>query len=224
MSLELIYPYLEGKPREPCLKERVFFIPSLTTAVIPSLWETGIFFEKDQPICIEYCSGNGQWITAQAERYPDLNWIAVERQFDRVRKIWSKVQTKRLKNLFIVCGEAFHFSEFYIPSSAISKVFINFPDPWPKKRHHKHRVIQPSFLTQLSRILKQEGSAMFVTDDRPYLDWTLEAVARHEELTPAFPFPFYQTTLNGYGTSTFEEMWREQGKEIFYFEFLKRKS
>src|ERR1700723_523011 len=95
------------KTRRPMIHDRVLYVPEYydkhSEFVFPG-WENPEVFERAAPIEAEYCAGNGAWIVEKATRHPERNWVAVEIQFDRVRKIWSKVQNLGLKNLFIVCG------------------------------------------------------------------------------------------------------------------------
>src|SRR5690348_8334371 len=118
--------------RRPILLDRFFYIP----AEYEYKAQNFPFFVQDQPVIIEYCSGNGQWIGARAKQNPETNWIAVEKKFDRARKIWLKIHRENIPNLTVVCGEAVIFTRFYAPPC--SEIYVNFPDPWPKLRHAKH--------------------------------------------------------------------------------------
>ncbi|MCP5470223.1 MAG: tRNA (guanosine(46)-N7)-methyltransferase TrmB [Chlamydiales bacterium] len=187
--------------RRPLLQDGVFYLPEFYTGPHIELeWETS---------CIEFCSGNGDWIIERALRDPELRFVAVELRFDRVRKIWSKMRNRGVKNLLIVCGEAFTFSRHYIPDAGALEVYINFPDPWPKRKHAKHRLMQKPFLDEMARIV--QGNFTFVTDDEVYM-------AQAEELLEAHPDFSGKVvrSLPGYGSSYFEELWREKGKEILY--------
>lgn len=179
-------------------------------------WEDALFFGRRGPIIVEYCSGNGTWILEKAQHNPDHNWVAVEKRFDRVRKIWTKMRNRKLHNVCIVSGEAHLATQHYFPTSSISEVFINFPDPWPKTRHHKHRLMQIPFLHELARILRPGGGITFVTDDPDYSQWTIEQFAKHPKFCFLDPFPYFCTELEGYGISFFEELWRSKGLMIRY--------
>src|ERR1700731_3962169 len=124
--------------RRPLLADQVFYVPYYYEAyenyALPPLCN---LFGNEYPICVEYCSGNGDWILERAKLNPEKNWIAVEKRFDRVQKIWSKLKNRGISNLFVVCGEAFTFTRFYLLNGAIEEVYINFPDPWPKHCHTK---------------------------------------------------------------------------------------
>jgi tRNA (guanine-N7-)-methyltransferase len=206
------------------IKDRILYVPDYYDRyeefTFPG-WAA--IFNNDRPVRLEFCSGNGAWIAAKAAAEPEINWVAVEMQFCRVRKIGSKVINLNLDNLFIICGEAYNATHRYLPSDSIDQVFINFPDPWPKKRHAKHRLIQPRFLDQLQRILKIDHAVTFVTDDPDYSELTIDEFSRHPGFASGYPAPCYLTELPGYGvTSFFEDLWRQKGKMIRYHRFVKK--
>src|SRR5690348_8203245 len=124
---DLRYPY-PWEERRPVLHQQVLFVPPFyekhDASALPA-------FENGRQVFIEYCSGNGAWVLQKASS-KNAFWLAVERKFERASKIWAKMQNQRLDNLIVVCGEALTFAENYLPSNSVDKVFINFPDPWPK--------------------------------------------------------------------------------------------
>ena len=202
--------------RRPLLQDSVFYVPdyysNYSEFALPAL---GTILGNDNPVCIEYCSGNGDWILDRALNDSHTNWIAVEMRFDRIRKIWAKMKNYALENLLIVCGEALTFTHNYLSNHVLEEVFINFPDPWPKMRHEKNRLMKPRFLTELTRVLKSGKSVTFVTDDQNYLDETLSCFSHHA----LFSEPFFRAELPKYGSSWFEELWREKGKQIYYTQY-----
>ncbi|WP_249298997.1 tRNA (guanine(46)-N(7))-methyltransferase TrmB [Neochlamydia sp. AcF65] len=185
-------------------------------------WSHPSLFGNDQPVNVEYCSGNGAWIVAQAEAHPHLNWVAIERKFTRVRKIWSKIKNGSLKNLIVVCGEGLMATRTYFPSASIANVFINFPDPWPKLRHAKHRLIQPHFVQELARVMQTDKALTFVTDDISYSQEAIEVFLSAADFKSYYSHPYFSTEEEGYGTSYFEELWRSKGKMIRYHRFIKK--
>lgn len=215
---------LTWEERRPYIEDRIFHVPPFyhqyETFTLPG-WEDSLLFGNKNPVCIEYCAGNGDWVVDQAKRDPRLNWVAVEKQFDRVRKIWSKIKNNALSNLIIVCGEAMTFTRHYLPSSSLEGAFINFPDPWPKQRHYKHRLMSASFIQELHRVLQPTKRVTFVTDDSQYLDETIDLFVSHSPFKPIFALPYFTTDMPGYGTSWFETLWREKGRLIYYSQFDK---
>lgn len=210
--------------RHVLFQDRVLYVPEyydkLDEYSFPG-WQE-LFANKNEPLMVEYCSGNGAWIAERAAAGPAINWIGVEMKFARARKIWSKIKNKNLSNLIAVCGEGLKVSTHYFPHGSVDEVFINFPDPWPKKRHFKHRIIQPIFVAELHRILKQGGKVNLVTDDVDYSTWMIAVMKGHTGFTSDFPAPYYQTIQENYGTSWFDELWRAKGKTIHYHRFTKQ--
>ncbi len=167
-------------------------------------------------VSVDYCSGNGDWIVEQAQRYPQINWVAIEKKFPRIRKIWSKRENLSLANLFLICGEGETATKYYFPTDSVAGIYINFPDPWPKLRHAKHRLIQSPFVQELGRILEKGQSLFFVTDDSAYSEQFRKEMSHSTMFSPLNPAPHYRTEYPEYGTSYFEDLWREKGKEIRY--------
>jgi len=184
-------------------------------------WNHPDVFTADKPVKIEYCSGNGRWVVHQALNDPESNWVSVEKRFVRVRKIWSKIKNCSLKNLFCICGEALNSTKRYLPSDSVSEIYINFPDPWPKKKHAKYRLIQAPFIDEMHRILKDKGTITLVTDDEAYSWQMIEILGQHPGFVSCYPEPYFLTDREGYGTSYFEDLWREKGKTIRYHMYQK---
>ena len=197
--------------RKPAITDNVLFVPNHYTRhqefTFPPFQK---IFNNSNPIHIEYCSGNGEWIIARAEQNPHINWVAVEKQFPRVRKIWSKSQNRQLKNLFIICGEALTFTQNYIQKPTFSAFYVNFPDPWPKTRHAKHRLICEPFATEIARCALPSSTATFVTDDYPYATQMLEVMTVH----PNWQNPTRTILGEGTGESFFDRLWRSKGRQI----------
>jgi tRNA (guanine-N7-)-methyltransferase len=221
----LKYPFT-WEERRPLFTEGVLFVPKHyekhKEGEFPGLNDSRIFV-RSAPIDIEYCSGNGAWIIDKAKQHPERNWIAVEKRFERVRKIWSKMRNLRLDNLLIVCGEASDFTRYYLNDHSIANVYVNFPDPWPKGKHVKHRLFQESFVKEIARITQAGSSATIVTDDPLWAERIGLAMRSQELWNPVFPAPFYITEWPNYGTSYFDELWRQKGCTIHYLQFTNQK-
>lgn len=215
---------LTWEERRPLIHDRVLFVPQYYDRhhewSFPG-WESTEIFGRFAPIEIEYCAGNGAWIIEKARANPDRNWVAVELQFERVRKIWSKMRNEGLANLFIVSGEALTFTRHYVPDKSFSAVYINFPDPWPKEKHTKKRLLQEPFISEMARTTAPGGTATIVTDHPVYTAQISQAMVANAAWSPLFEPPYYVTKWENYGTSYFDELWREQGLQIHYLQFCK---
>jgi len=223
---DLKFPF-SWEERQVLLADKVLYVPEYYDQYdqfkFPG-WEDPSLFGNSQPVVVEYCSGNGTWIAEKAKENPDLNWVAVEKRFDRVRKIWSKIKNENLNNLVVFCGEGFRLTQEYLPKETVDQVYINFPDPWPKKRHAKHRIVQPLFIEQVYRILKPEGVITLVTDDTAYSEQMIEVLNGQEGMGSMYPEPYFVNELEGYGTSYFDTLWRNKGRKIHYHQFQKQET
>lgn len=213
----LKFPF-KWEERKAALHDGVLFVPQHYDK--HDEWVLRKFFDNEGKTFVEYCSGNGDWVINRALQSPGSNWIAVEKRFDRVRKIWSKMRNQNVNNLLIVCGEALTFSRYYLQEGSVAGSFVNFPDPWPKQRQAKHRLIQLPFVEQLERVIERGGEAVFATDDPTYRDQMIEEMQR-PLWRSSCDAPYYTTEWDEYGSSWFERLWKEKGRSIFYLNFMK---
>jgi len=195
--------------------DRFFYIPKkYDSAQKGELcdWSSPLIFGREAPIWLECCSGNGEWIVERAKAHPEYNWVAVEIRFDRARKIWLRAQAAGLSNLYVVCAEASEFLRYYVPKASIASFFVNFPDPWPKRHHAKHRLIQAPFVSLVADVLQATGSITLVTDSEPYRD---QMLSEFRLWRSHFPEPFYGSEFASYGSSFFGTLWTAKGRDIF---------
>lgn len=208
--------------RKPIIIQRLLFIPSNYEEhqrfAMPNF---PVIFQNDNECHVEFCSGNGQWIIDKAKNDPNKNWIAVEKRFNRARKIWVKMHNENLTNLFVVLGSAQDFAKYYLRNNLVDGVFVNFPDPWPKKKHAKNRLFQPEFIQDLATILKPKKTAFIVTDDEVYKSQVINHFLENSSFTSEFSNPYFINTLNGYGQSFFGDLWMNKGRNIYYMSFIR---
>ena len=127
-------------------------------------------------IWLEIGFGGGEHMAGQADRDPDLLIIGVEPFLNGVASAVRHVDDRKLTNVRIHQGDAREVAG-RLPDGCLDRVFVLFPDPWPKSRHHKRRIIQSEFLVELARLLKPGGGLRFATDWAEYAVWTRERVA-----------------------------------------------
>jgi len=202
---DLVIPYT-WEQRRPILLDRILYVPTPFDHKRLDFQ----FFDDPQPVVIEFCSGNGQWICEKAKENPHLNWIAVEKRFERARQIWLKMHRQNIPNLFVVCGEALIFTRFY--AKPASEIYINFPDPWPKWRHAKHRLITQEFTEALLQLIPSGGKVFCATDDERY---SVQMVDEFKKV-PSYQFLFKLNEWPEYGSSFFKELWKQKGRTIHY--------
>lgn len=127
----------------------------------------------------EIGSGHGHFLTRFASLNPDRLCVGIDLLSDRLRKAERKQTAAAISNLRFVKAEAGEFLECLPGHIRISDVLILFPDPWPKKRHHKNRLIQTAFLDALAPRMTPGGRIYFRTDHEPYLEWARERLSKH---------------------------------------------
>jgi tRNA (guanine-N7-)-methyltransferase len=120
------------------------------------------------PIEIDLGSGDGGFLIGEAQSRPDTNFVGVERLLGRLRKADKKSARLGLENVRLVRIENSYFVEWLAPPDSISAYHIYFPDPWPKKRHHKRRLFNEKFVAALARTLKSGGRVHIATDHADY--------------------------------------------------------
>lgn len=145
---------------------------------------------------LEVGAGHGHFLTAYAGAHPDRVCIGVDLIGERVERALKKRDRAKLANLHFVQAEARLFLETLPAQAQVTTVFVLFPDPWPKLRHNKHRIIQPSFLAAVAARAVSDCPLYFRTDFTPYHQAAREVIAadRHWQLTDE-PWPFEFATV-----------------------------
>lgn len=127
-----------------------------------------VFREPSRPLEIDIGCGKGGFLLWAAAMHPATNYLGIERQLVRLRKVDKKIQTRQLTNARLLRIEAGYFVSKLIPSQSVNAYYIFFPDPWPKRRHQANRLFQPAFIADLHRTLKPGGVVNVATDDLDY--------------------------------------------------------
>ena len=150
----------------------------LANTLVPSLENNG-----NTSFNFEIGCGHGHWLTSYAIKKPSLNFVGIDLISKRIEKANAKVEKRNLYNVCFCKAEANEFLEFC--DYELSNTFIMYPDPWPKKRHFKRRLVQLSFLEFLAKKTKYDGKLFFMTDHTDYFNWasTMISDSKYWELT-----------------------------------------
>lgn len=141
--------------------------------------------------------GHGHFLTAYATAHPDRRCLGIDIASERIARAARKQSRAGLPNLQFIQADGMLFLETLPAHVRLADIFILFPDPWPKSRHHKHRLIQPAFLTALARRAAPGAQLYFRTDHRPYFIDAVETLRAHAAWTllDGAPWPFEFETV-----------------------------
>ncbi|MCH6257673.1 tRNA (guanosine(46)-N7)-methyltransferase TrmB [Puniceicoccaceae bacterium K14] len=148
-------------------------------------------------ISLEIGCGHGHWLVDYAAANQEKFCLGIDMMGSRIRRCIKKQERSGLPNVRFVQGEAFEVLETLPEKIKLEEVFILFPDPWPKKRHWKNRIINPKFLSQLATFCQQGVITHFRTDVEDYYNWAIEVVGGHPnwEITTDIEWPFERATV-----------------------------
>lgn len=169
-----------------------------------------IDFDLSRPLEIEVGCGKGQFLTRRAKENPDCDFLGIERMLERVRLFDGKCRRGKIDNAKVLRLEALYTFHYLLPEHHARKVYVFFPDPWPKKKHHSHRLFGPLFLNALWKRLEVGGTLEFATDHHEYFETVKECFAGDPRFEPVEPMPRPKEVW-----TEFETMFREQGLPIY---------
>jgi len=135
------------------------------------------FAVPKEPLWLEIGFGGGEHLAALAQQHPEISFLGCEPFVNGVASLLKAIDSFALSNIRITQEDARAVLQ-WLPDAAIERIYILFPDPWPKKRHHKRRLIQLETLAQLARVLQPEGQLIIATDHAGYLEWIQEIFAQ----------------------------------------------
>ena len=142
----------------------------------PILKNTSEVFGNQNPVHVEIGCGKGTFVRDMAKKYPDINFIAVEKITDVMVCCAEKIKAEELTNVRVLCADAKTLAEA-IPLGSVNRIYLNFSDPWPKAGHKKRRLTHKIFLDVYKQILVPDGSIALKTDNDSLFEFSLEEFA-----------------------------------------------
>ena len=167
-------------------------------------------FDLSRPLEIEVGCGKGKFLTERAKQSPDWGFLGIGRMLERVRLFDGKCRRGKIDNAKVLRLEALYTFHYLLPEHHARTVYVFFPDPWPKKKHHSHRLFGPLFLNALWKRLEVGGKLEFATDHKEYFETVKECFAGDKRFEEVEPMPRPKEVW-----TEFETMFREQGLPIY---------
>ncbi|EHD0781006.1 tRNA (guanosine(46)-N7)-methyltransferase TrmB [Staphylococcus pseudintermedius] len=175
------------------------------------------WFERQQPIHIEVGSGMGKFITTLAQQNPHINYVAIERDKNVMIRVLDKVREHNLTNIKLLCNDAVILTD-YFRQGEVDRIYLNFSDPWPKKRHAKRRLTYRSFLALYQQILREDGELHFKTDNRGLFAYSLESMSQFGMYFTKINLNLHQEDEGDNISTEYEHKFAEKGSRIYRME------
>jgi len=185
----------------------------------PDRWSD--VFGRPGPLTVEVGFGKDEFLLDLAETNPDGLFLGIEFSRPRTRSYLNKIRFRGLTNVRVLLEHAANAVGLCLGDGSVGELFVLFPDPWPKKKHARNRLISPWFVREADRVMIPGGRATMATDDVPYRDQILEVVEGHGSFRNLRGPGEYGPRPEGFDQTIFERRWVEQGRGIYYMQFVK---
>lgn len=189
--------------------------------VVPSSFtkfsKDDLFKSDDSIHILELGSGWGEFALAWLEKNPTHEWLALEVKPDRIRNLQIEAEKKAISGLRILQLNFSWFLEELLPDNSFDLIIVNFPDPWPKRRHWKHRLVQSDFPARIAPLLRPGGKLHLATDYSPYARRMLSVMRKTELFEPVFTNPDYRRERpDDFPPTKFERSQIAQGYQPYF--------
>lgn len=162
-------------------------------------------FGRTAPLEVDLGCGDGSFLCELAQHFPERNFLGVDKLAGRVAKTCRKAIA--LENVRVLNLEISYAARYLLPEESVETFYLFFPDPWPKRRHHRRRLVTRDFLDSIARALVSTGSLRIATDQRDYFEQIERTVQNHSEFTIVGDVDLPVTK--------FEKRFRQQGVQIY---------
>lgn len=179
-------------------------------------WHSEVF-KNDRPIHIEIGCGKGRFITETAKKNPDINYIAVEKVEDVLVMAMEKAVAAELSNVVFLDMDAEKLEEVF-EKGEIERIYLNFSDPWKKKKQAKRRLTHKSFLDRYKKILLPGNYIFFKTDNKALFEFSLNSFAENDFKLRNITLDLHNSDFEGNIMTEYEQRFFEQGMPIYRLE------
>jgi tRNA (guanine-N7-)-methyltransferase len=174
------------------------------------------------PLVVEIGFGRGEFLLDLAIRDPERAFVGVELSAKRALKMARRLARQEIANVVLVEGRAEVVLEDVLADASVECFWLNFPDPWPKKRHHRRRFVQPDALRWIVRRLVPGGLLRIATDHPGYAEWIDEHLAAVPELENRYAPERWRAQVEDRMATAYELEWRALGRSFHFFEYARR--
>ena len=179
-------------------------------------------FLKEQPVHIEVGMGKGRFLMDMARLHPDINYVGIE-MYDSVllRALQKREELEeageKLDNLLFMRVDARELPDI-LEKGEVQKIYLNFSDPWPKKKHEKRRLTSPSFLAVDEEILRPAGEIHFKTDNQGLFEYSLSSFSKYGMILEQVWLDLHESNYEGNIMTEYEEKFSSKGQRIYRVE------
>jgi tRNA (guanine-N7-)-methyltransferase len=174
----------------------------------------GTVFEKAQPLHIEIGTGKGRFITEMAKAHPNINYLGIELQTSVIVTALDLLIEAELPNVKLLNIDASDLTQFFAKGE-VERIYLNFSDPWPKKRHDKRRLTYKGFLKQYEDILVNQGEIHFKTDNQGLFEYSLMSFSEYGLLLKYVSLDLHKSDFEGNIMTEYEEKFSKMGQRIY---------
>lgn len=179
-------------------------------------------FQREAPCILEIGFGSGYSLIAAAKEHPEENFIGIETHQPGIGNLLLHIDTEQVKNIRVYYADAVDVLNQCIPSHSLDIIQLFFPDPWPKRRHHKRRLIQPEFVSLLATKLKIGGALHLATDWEDYAKQMMNVLSRAKEFSNCFGENQFAARSSQRPVITkFEKRGEHSGRKIWELQFIR---
>jgi len=169
---------------------------------------------QKERICVEIGSGKGDFCMHMAENHPNEGWIAIEKDKNVSVTAIRKTENRSFSNLVWILGDAEHLDEIFCENE-ISCIYLNFSDPWPKKRYHKRRLTHYRFLETYDKILVESGRVILKTDNQELFEYSLRQFSLAHWVLCELTLDYKNPNNEEDGYTEYERKFVQEGKRIY---------
>ncbi|WP_394235601.1 tRNA (guanosine(46)-N7)-methyltransferase TrmB [Niallia oryzisoli] len=200
---------------KPWAKEKIEQYPQYVVSDPEGLkgkWST--VYEKNQPLHIEIGTGKGRFITEMAKANPSVNYLGIELQESVIVSALDRLIEAEVPNVKLLNANAVDLPQ-YFEKGEVSRVYLNFSDPWPKTRHAKRRLTYKTFLKIYEEILPEQGEIHFKTDNQGLFEYSLMSFSEYGMLLKFVSLDLHNSLFEGNIMTEYEEKFSERGNRIY---------